>query len=93
MVNHALFSIHLACTFLLLSIAMLAADYLPFGSWLVMLIFIYGNYYFYRSLRVVYGQGRGKTALKFIIINFFLLIGMSFGLLANAMVAFLSLKG
>lgn len=93
MVNHALFAIHLACTFLLLSIAMLAADYLPFGTYLVAALFLYGNYYFYRSLRVVYGQGRAKTALKFVLINLFLLIGMSFGLLANALVSLMSLKG
>jgi hypothetical protein len=93
MINHALFSINLACTFLLLSIAMLAVDYLPGGGYWVLLVFLYGNYYFYRALRVVYGQGRGKTALKFIIINFFLVVGMSFGLLANAVFTMFTLKG
>ncbi len=93
MVNHAMFSIHLACTFLLLSVAMLFVSYLPFDGYLLLLLFLYGNYYFYRAMRVVYGQSRSKTALKFIIINIFLLLGMSFGFLMNALLTMMSLKG
>ena len=51
MVNHALFAIHLACTFLLLSIFMLLLHYAPLGQYLVLFVFLYGAYYFYRALR------------------------------------------
>ncbi len=93
MVSHALFSIHLACTFLLLSIAMLVATYLPGSDYMVMAIFVFGNYYFFRALLVVYGQHWFKTGIKFVIINLFLLLGMSAGLFFNAMFTLMSLKG
>ena len=90
MVNHAFFAIHLACTFLLLSVLMLLLTYLPHGGWLAFVIFLYGNYFFYRSLRVVYQQSSGKTLLKFFIINMFLAFMMLASLLANVLYAALS---
>jgi hypothetical protein len=91
MVNHSMFSIHLACTFLLLAIAMLLVSYFPMGNYLAMALFIYGTYYFFRALRVVYDQSFGKTMVKFVIISFFLVWGMAIGLVINALFAFMSI--
>ena len=76
MVNHAFFSIHLASTFLLLSTLMFLVSYIPHGEWMALVVFLYGNYYFYRALRNVYQQPRGKTIIKFFIINLFLALTM-----------------
>ena len=92
MIDHALFAIHLSCTFLLLSVFMLLLSYLPYGGYADFIIFLYGNYYFYRSLRIVYQQSSGKTILKFFILNFFLAIIMALSLLLNALFAMMSLS-
>ena len=91
MVSHSMFSIHLACTFLLLSIVMLLVSYIPMGNYLAMALFIYGSYYFFRALRVVYGQSFFKTLVKFVIISVFLVWGMAFGLLINGLFALMSI--
>ena len=91
MIDHALFSIHLSCTFLLLSVFMLLLTYLPYGGYADIIIFLYGNYYFYRALRVVYQQPAIKTMLKFLVINFFLAIIMALSLLLNAIFAMMSI--
>ena len=92
MIDHALFSIHLSCTFLCLSILMLLISFIPHGVFINFLIFLYGNYYFYRALRNVYGQPRGKTIWKFIIINFFLFIFMIIGIITNALFAVMTIR-
>ena len=33
-------------------------------------VLLYGVYYAYKAMRKFYGQGRGKTILKFLILNF-----------------------
>lgn len=83
MVNHAFFAIHLACTFLLLSVLMLLVSYIPHGIWLALVIFLYGNYYFYLALRHVYQQPAGKTIAKFFIINLFLALTMLAGIVVT----------
>ena len=92
MTDHALFSIHLSCTFLSLSVVMLLFSYLPFGVYLNFAIFIYGNYYFYRALRNVYAQSSSKTLLKFFIINFCLLVTMLTALVVNGLFALMSVS-
>ena len=90
MTDHALFAIHLSCTFLSLSVIMLLFSYLPFGAYLNFAIFVYGNYYFYRALRIVYNQSFGKTLLKFFIINLCLLVTMFAALAVNGLFALMS---
>ena len=43
------------------------------------LLFVYLFWYVYRSMRVVYGEGRVKTALKFFTIGtiYFVLLGIT----------------
>jgi hypothetical protein len=94
LINHAIFSIHVACTFLLLSILMLLINYIPhIGLSLAALLFLYGNYYFYRALRTVYQQGHGKTLIKFLLLNLTLAFFMLIGVVVNLVFATLSLKG
>ena len=38
-------------------------------GWLEAAVLLYGVYYAYKAMRKFYGQGRGKTLLKFIILN------------------------
>lgn len=91
MVEHALFSIHLSCTFLLLSVFMLLISYLPLGTYLGLAIFLYGNYYFYKALHQVYPEPVFMTILKVLVINIFLMFTMLAGILFNAMFAMMSI--
>ncbi len=91
-VNHALFAIHLSCTFLLLSALMLLISYLPYGSTAAFLLFLYGNYYLYRSMLKVYHQGYLKTAVKFLLLDFSLAIIMGAALMANGVYTMVSMK-
>ena len=70
---------------------MLLVSYIPMGNYLAMALFIYGSYYFFRALRVVYGQSFFKTLVKFVIISVFLVWGMAFGLLINGLFALMSI--
>lgn len=38
-------------------------------GWIEAAVLLYGVYYAYKAMRTFYGQGRGKTILKFIILN------------------------
>ena len=39
-------------------------------TWLQLPIWLYSLYYIYKAMRVFYKQGRGKTLVKFILLNF-----------------------
>ena len=39
-------------------------------AWIETAVLLYGVYYAYKAMRKFYGQKRGKTILKFIILNF-----------------------
>jgi hypothetical protein len=92
MINHALFSIHVSSTFLLLSVFLLFISYLPFGDWLALVFFIYGNYYFYKALRNVYGQSFIKTSLKFIAMEVLLATVMGAAATLYMLYAIMNLK-
>ena len=55
-------------------------------------MYLYLFYYVFRSMRVVYGEGRFKTTLKFLSLGmiYFLLLGMT--MLAGLVYAMLSLS-
>ncbi|MBC7949876.1 MAG: DUF3667 domain-containing protein [Chitinophagaceae bacterium] len=73
--DHAIFLIHLyVFTFILMLIFFLVQridDAYPLGAWNFMkaALFIAGIYYAYRAMKNFYGQGTGKTILKFILFN------------------------
>ncbi|HEY0679781.1 MAG TPA: DUF3667 domain-containing protein [Chitinophagaceae bacterium] len=74
-VDHLIFTIHLYIfTFILLLASMGVAglaDWSGWGwlNWLQAVIWIYFLYYNYKAMRNFYRQGRGKTILKFILLN------------------------
>jgi hypothetical protein len=93
-VDHAMFLIHLyifTFLFLLVQIGLFKIfeeyEWLWVG-WLIFLLYLAGIYYTYKAMRKFYGQGRGKTILKYILLN--LLCGISLVLLFAAFL-FLSL--
>jgi hypothetical protein len=74
-VDHGIFAIHLYIfSFILLLGAMLLnwigdlTGWSLFG-WLQAVLWIYYLYYNYKAMRTFYRQGRGKTILKFILLN------------------------
>jgi hypothetical protein len=74
-VDHGIFSIHLYIfmfVLMLVSIGINRLDnWLDWGifAWLQAALWIYALYYTYKAMRNFYKQGRGKTILKFILLN------------------------
>jgi hypothetical protein len=71
-VEHLLLLLHNhACVFLVLPLAWGLAALLPFASgWLEFAVFLYLVWYMFRSMRVVYGQGRALTLAKLTALGF-----------------------
>jgi hypothetical protein len=71
-VEHLLLFVHNhAFVFLLGALALLVPDFLPGISLLRGALFFYFLWYMYRSMRVVYGQGRALTLSKLAVLSFF----------------------
>src|ERR1700733_1465290 len=67
-----------AFVFLLAMLAWLASSLLPFVSdWIGLGVTLYIAWYVYRSMRVVYGQGRVLTLSKLVVLSFFYLVSGS----------------
>ena len=75
-VQHLLLLVHdHACVFLVLMLGWLCGRLLPRGAdWLNLLVFFYLTWYLFRSMRVVYRQGRALTLVKFVVLGFFYLV-------------------
>lgn len=73
-VNHVVYSIHLYCaTFILILVGMWMQSLfhllkLPGAGWSNTFFTLGGFFYWYKGLRNFYGQGRGKTILKYILV-------------------------
>ena len=78
-VEHLLLFVHNhAFVFLLLVLAGLASALLPFLSgWLDLAVALYVAWYVFRSMRVVYRQGRWLTLGKFALLSFFYVVSGS----------------
>ncbi len=78
-VEHLLLFVHNhAFVFLLLLLAGLASALLPaLSGWLTGAVTLYIPWYAYRSMRVVYGQGRSLTLGKLLLVSFFYLVSGS----------------
>ena len=67
-----------AFVFLLLLLAGVASTLLPFLSgWLDLAVTLYIAWYVFRSMRVVYGQGRWLTLGKLVLLSFFYVVAGS----------------
>jgi len=75
-VEHLLLFLHNhAFIFLLLLLAGLASALLkPLAGWISGAVALYIAWYAYRSMRVVYGQGRALTLGKLVLLSFFYLV-------------------
>lgn len=79
--EHLIFSFNVMTFVFVSSIIMLLLEWVTFGWVDISSIFflLIGPFYLYKSMRNFYGQGRFKTILKFILINFIYFIGLTFG--------------
>jgi Protein of unknown function (DUF3667) len=74
--DHAIFTIHLYIFSYILFLVVLAFEKLDqaFPSsvwdWLAFILWLYWLYYTYRAMRNFYKQGRGKTIVKYFLLNF-----------------------
>jgi hypothetical protein len=75
-VEHLLLFVHNhAFIFLLLPLAGLVSALLkPLAGWISAAVTLYIAWYAYRSMRVVYGQGRAATLGKLVLLSFFYLV-------------------
>ncbi len=83
--NHIIYTVHLYCAlFVFLFIILIISNiskiaYLGWLIWLNVVVFLYLLWYSFKALRVYYGQGTGKTFLKWISLNtlaFFVFLGL-----------------
>ncbi len=87
-VNHFIYTLHLYSGTFFIYLVFFLTDRLkvalgwPWINYVLALIMLYWIYFSYKSLRTYYGQKRGKTIVKFLILSFFsslmfvLLIGL-----------------
>ncbi|MBV8495368.1 MAG: DUF3667 domain-containing protein [Gammaproteobacteria bacterium] len=75
-VEHLLLLVHAhAFVFLALMVGWALAKALPFASgWITFALTLYIPWYMFRSMRVVYGQGRWLTGTKLVALSFFYLM-------------------
>ena len=78
--NHLIFSIHFYIAIFILVLLIVGLQQLKTYvhwnglSWIIGFIYLFLFYYEYRSMRNFYQQGRGKTILKFILLNILYII-------------------
>jgi len=77
--NHAFTFLLILVTQIVSAITLLKLPFIGVLGFISFLLFLYLFYYIYRSMRVVYGEGRLKTSLKFIALVsvYFLLLGIT----------------
>ncbi len=90
--NHAFTFLLIGVTQALSAIANLKLPIVGFLNLVSFLLYLYLFYYVFRSMRVVYGEGRFKTTLKFLSLGmtYFLLLGVT--MMAGLVYAMLSLS-
>jgi hypothetical protein len=91
-VEHLLLFVHNhAVAFLVLGVVLLLGKFVPHIPGVGLVIFVYFTWYMYRSMRVVYGQGRALTASKLVLLAFFYLVLASLMLAATSIYSVLML--
>ena len=89
-VEHLLLFLHNhAVVFLVLGVALLLGTLVPDIPGLPFAIFLYFTWYAFRSMRVVYGQGRMLTGSKLALLAFFYLVFASLLLAATSIYSIL----
>ena len=91
-VEHLLLFVHNhAFAFLVLGVLLLLGKFVPDVPGLGFAMFLYFTWYMYRSMRVVYGQGRALTVSKLMLLAFFYLVFASLLLAATSIYSVLML--
>lgn len=90
--NHAFTFLLILVTQIVSAITLLKLPFIGVLGFINFLLFLYLFYYIYRSMRVVYGEGRLKTSLKFIALVsiYFLVLGIT--MMAGLVYSVLSLS-
>jgi len=95
--EHAIFTIHLYCAFFLLLLVYFSIDKIQLTSgwkWLTLLknlVVLSMFFYLYKAMRRFYQQGRGKTILKFVLLNivfFTVVVALMFAFIALSVMQF-----
>jgi hypothetical protein len=90
-VEHLLLFVHNhAVTFLVLGVVLLLSKVVADVPGLNLALFVYFTWYMYRSMRVVYGQGRMLTISKLALLAFFYLVFASLMLAATSIYSVLT---
>lgn len=89
--EHLVFTIYFYNFFFLAGIVSLLVELIPGMDWFSGITFLGIQVYLWIAMRKVYQQGKGKTTLKFILLNGIFTIFMLVALVVNAIVAFLQL--
>lgn len=83
-VDHGIFTIHTYCALFILMLLFYLLDsaYTKWHWWIFSIlrsgVILYMFYYVYRAMRNFYGQGRLKTLLKYFLLSWMTLLGMTF---------------
>ena len=90
--NHAFTFLLILATQVVSAATLLKVPFIGILGFVNFLLFLYLFYYIYRSMRVVYGEGRPKTAFKYIalVLIYFLLLGIT--MMAGLLYSVLSLS-
>lgn len=81
--DHIIFTVHLYCAMFIiifLQISISNINKLPYLGWVdffTLPLFIYIGWYIYRTIKNFYEQGRGKTALKLVLLLFLSFVSMA----------------
>jgi len=89
--NHAFLFLQLSVVEILGNLANLRLPFVGLLGLVNFLLFLYLLYYIFRSMRVVYGEGRLRTTLKFIAVTIIYLVLLSATMLAGMVYSMLQL--
>ena len=90
--NHAFTFLLIAVGQLLNALSNLKIPATGLLKFLIFLLYCYLPYYVFRSMRVVYGEGRFKTLLKFFTLSTIYILLLGFTMLLGLVITMLSLS-
>ncbi|GCC50808.1 DUF3667 domain-containing protein [Chryseotalea sanaruensis] len=89
--EHLIFTIFFYDFIYLIGSLIILASKVEWLWWLELGLYMWIFIYLYKAMRKVYKQGRAKTVIKFLLLNFLFLFVVSFGIAGLALIAFIRL--
>ncbi|MBX2964678.1 MAG: DUF3667 domain-containing protein [Cyclobacteriaceae bacterium] len=89
--EHLVFTVFFYDFLFLAGIFSLLFSLVSWLEWINLFIFLYVNFYLYKSMRRVYGQSRFKTIVKFLLLTWIFFFCIVFGFVINALVTLILL--